>query len=284
MTQLATEYVGSAPATPEPRPHGTPGRKLTFGGVFAGEWTKFWSLRSTWITLSTSLLLLGALGVIAALAYSPATGGEVGPPGPLGPEGADAVSIAISGTTFASLALGVLGVLVSAGEYTTGLIRATLTAVPSRLPVLWAKALLYGPIALVVGAVGAFAAFAIGLPVLDGETVAMGFGDENVLRSLFGTGLYLGGVGVLGVALGMLVRSSAGGIAILAGGLLILPGLATLLPSDWYDAIDGYLPSNAGSEIMSTTSDRPWTGLAIFGGWVAVTLAAAAYRLVKTDA
>jgi ABC-2 type transport system permease protein len=258
--------------------------RLTFRGVLAGEWTKFWSLRSSWITLSVSLLLIGALGAIAALAYSPTTGNEVGPPGPLGPDGLDAVSIAISGTTFASLALGVLGVLVSAGEYTTGLVRATLAAVPARLPVLWAKALIYGVIATIVGGAGALAAFAIGLPILDGETIAMAFSDDNVLRSLLGAGLYLGLVGVLGVALGTLVRSSAGGIAILAGGLLILPGLAMLLPSDWYDAIDGYLPSNAGSEIMSTTSDRPWTGLAIFAGWVAVTLAAAAYRLVKTDA
>ncbi|MDP9794977.1 ABC-type transport system involved in multi-copper enzyme maturation permease subunit [Catenuloplanes nepalensis] len=262
----------------------TASHRLTFRGVVAGEWTKFWSLRSSWITLGVSLLLIGALGAIAAFAWSPDAGGEVGPPGPLGPDGADAVSIAISGTTFASLALGVLGVLVGAGEYTTGLIRATLTAVPSRLPVLWAKALVYGPIALIAGVAGAFGAFAVGAPVLDGESVSMVLSDDNVLRSLFGAGLYLGLVGVLGVALGILVRSSAGGIAILAGGLLILPGLAMLLPSGWYDAIDGYLPSTAGAQIMSTTSDRPWTGLAIFAGWVAVTLAAAAYRLVKTDA
>ena len=258
--------------------------RLTFRGVLAGEWTKFWSLRSSWITLGLSLLLIGALGTIAALAYSPATAGDVGPPGPLGPDGADAVTIAISGTTFASLALGVLGVLIGAGEYTTGLIRATLTAVPTRLPVLWAKALLFGPIAAIVGAAGALTAFAIGGPALAGETIAMGLGDDGVLRALLGAGLYLGLVGVLGVALGVLVRSSAGGIAILAGGLLILPGLAMLLPSDWYDAIEGYLPSNAGAEIMSTTSDRPWTGLAIFAGWVVVTLGAAAYRLAKTDA
>ncbi|WP_033338771.1 ABC transporter permease [Catenuloplanes japonicus] len=277
-----TTMTAERPVTVETRKHTG---KLTFRGVMAGEWTKFWSLRSSWITLGVSLLLIGALGAIAAFAYTANPGGdEVGPPGPLGPDGMDAVSIAISGTTFASLALGVLGVLVSAGEYSTGLIRATFAAVPARLPVLWAKALLYGPIALIVGAVGALAAFAVGLPILDGEPVAMAFSDDNVLRSLLGVGLYLGLVGVLGVALGALVRSSAGGIAILAGGLLILPGLAMLLPSDWYDAIDGYLPSNAGSEIMSTTSDRPWIGLAIFAGWVAATLAAAAYRLVKTDA
>lgn len=244
--------------------------KITPGGVVAAEWTKFSSLRSTWVTTGISVVLLIAFGAIASASFSG--------------DGLSAVDLALSGSTLAALAVGVLGVLLGAGEYTTGMIRATLAAVPRRLPVLWSKSLVAGAAALVTMTAGAFAAFALGSAVLNDAVGAVGLGDDGVLRALLGAGLYLGLVGVLGVALGVLVRSSAGGIAILAGGLLILPGLAMLLPSDWYDAIEGYLPSNAGAEIMSTTSDRPWTGLAIFAGWVVVTLGAAAYRLAKTDA
>ena len=93
---------------------------------------------------------------------------------------------------------------------------------------------------------------------------------------------------VLGVALGMLVRSSAGAIAILAGLLLIVPGLAALLPDSIGDAVTPYLPSNAGSAVMTLTQAEgtlaPWTGLAVFAGYVAFVLAVAAYRLKKSDA
>jgi ABC-type transport system involved in multi-copper enzyme maturation permease subunit len=86
----------------------------------------------------------------------------------------------------------------------------------------------------------------------------------------------------------MLVRSSAGAIAILAGLLLIVPGLAALLPNAISEAITPYLPSNAGSAVMALTQSdsalAPWTGLAVFAGYVIVTLVAAAYRLKKTDA
>jgi ABC-2 type transport system permease protein len=261
--------------------------RLTRRGVLAAEWTKFWSLRSTWITLAVSLLFLVAIGVIAALTYSPELASTPAP-GPAPDIASDPVGLALTGSTFASLAVGVLGVLVSAGEYTTGLIRSTLAAVPSRLPVLWAKAMLYGATAFVVTAAGAIVAFVLGSPLLSGEPIALGLGDDGVLRSLLGAGLYLGLVGVLGVALGSLLRSSAGAIAMLAGVLLILPGLASLLPDSWSDTIGPYLPSNAGGAVMAlhhtTGSLGPWTGLGVFAGWVALTLTAAAVRLVKTDA
>jgi ABC-type transport system involved in multi-copper enzyme maturation permease subunit len=86
----------------------------------------------------------------------------------------------------------------------------------------------------------------------------------------------------------MLVRSSAGAIAILAAVLLIVPGLAVLLPDSISEAITPYLPSNAGGAVMALTQGdgtlAPWTGLAVFAGYVALTLAAAAYRLKKADA
>jgi ABC-2 type transport system permease protein len=263
-----------------------PRYRLTTRGVLYAEWTKFWSLRSSWITLAVSLFLLVAFGVIAAITYDPATTTSDGPPGQQA--ASDAIAVILTGATFASLAIGVLGVLMSAGEYTTGSIRSTLAAVPSRLPVLWSKAAVFGAIALVATTIGAFAAFALGNPQLSGQDIALSLGDDGVVRSLLGAGLYLALVAILGVALGALLRSSAGAITVLAGVLLIVPGLTSLLPDSWSDTISPYLPSNAGSAVMSLTqasdSLSPWTGLAVFAGWVAIALAAAAYRLVRKDA
>jgi ABC-2 type transport system permease protein len=266
-----------------------PTYKVTGRRVLRSEWAKFWSLRSSWITLGVALLLLIAFGAIASAVYNPdavATGGPQGP-GPGSGDG-DAVSLALTGLSFASLAVGVLGVLMSAGEYTTGMIRSTLAAVPRRLPVLWSKSAVFGVIALAVMTIGALAAFQLGTLGLSGEAIALSLGDDGVLRSLLGAGLYLGLVGVFGVALGALIRSTAGGIAALVAVLLILPGLASLLPDSWYDTISPYFPSNAGSAVyalqQSSDSLSPGAGIVVFAGWVALTLVAAAIRLARTDA
>lgn len=265
-----------------------PAYKVTGRRVLRSEWAKFWTLRSSWITLGVAVLVLVAFGLIASVTFDPDTtaSAAAGQPGPSA--SSDAVSLALTGSTLAQLAIGVLGVLVAAGEYSTGMIRSTLAAVPGRLPVLWSKAAVFGVIALVVTGVGALAAFLLGSTALSGTSAALSLGDDGVLRSLLGAGLYLALVGVFGVALGALVRSVAGGIAILVGVLMILSGLTSLLPDSWSDAITPYLPSNAGEAVMSLTqsSDQlaPWAGLAVFAGWVALTLAGAAYRLRRTDA
>ncbi|MFF4254936.1 ABC transporter permease [Streptomyces sp. NPDC001663] len=270
-----------------PVPAPTTTYKVTGPRVLRSEWAKFWSLRSSWITLAVAVVLLIAFGAIAAATYSPDATATGGPPGP-GSGDSDAVSLALTGVTFASLAVGVLGVLLSAGEYTTGMIRSTLAAVPRRLPVLWSKAAVIGPIVLALSTIAALAAFQLGKLGLDGEKIALSLGDDGVLRSLAGAGVYLGLVAVFGVALGVLLRSSAGAIAVLVGVLLILPGLASLLPDSWYDTMNPYFPSNAGSAVyalhQSSDALSAGAGLAVFGGWVALALVGAAVRLVRSDA
>ncbi|WP_306204580.1 ABC transporter permease [Actinoplanes sp. RD1] len=270
--------------------HQRPAYRVTFRGVVTAEWTKFWSLRSSAITTVVAVLVLIAVGVIAAASATADGGGPgPGPGGPGGPRGdeIDALSLTLAGNTFAALAVGALGVLLAAGEYTTGMIRSTMTAVPRRLPVLGAKALVAGVVTLVATAIGALAAFQLGTPLLDDSITRLTLGDDGVLRSVLGAGLYLGLVAVLGVGVGALVRSSAGGVAILAGALLVLPGLVSLLPGSWTDDLTKYLPSNAGATIMSAGQADgafgPWAGLAVFTGYVALVLAAAAVRLRKTD-
>ncbi|MET7420103.1 ABC transporter permease [Dactylosporangium sp. NPDC005555] len=276
-------------AAPRPAPTRSPlptGLKVTGRRVARAEWAKLWSLRSSWITLGVGLLLLLAFGTIAALQFrSSLTSGR-----PMDADfaGATTHTLALFGVPFALIALGVLGVLTTSGEYTTGMIRSTLAAVPRRLPVLWAKASVYGAVAFAVGAAGAFIAFGVAGAILSGTPSAMTFSDDGVVASLFGVGVYLGLVGVIGVALGALLRSSAGGISALVGGFLLVPGLMSLLPRSWRTEITPYLPSNAGESIYTLThgtgSLSAGAGLLVLLGWTVLALAGAAYRLKRSDA
>jgi ABC-2 type transport system permease protein len=264
-----------------------PAYRVTGPRVLRSEWAKFWSLRSTWITLGISLLLLVAVGLVAASRYSPALASEQGRHHLIS-VGSNAVAIALAGITLAQLATGVLGVLFTAGEYSTGMIRSTLAAVPRRLPVLWSKTLVFGVTALVLGTAGAFVAFLGGSHFLAGQRIALTLSSSGVLRCLFAAGAYLALVAVIGVALGALVRSVAGGIAALIGGLMLLPVLTDLLPSSWADNVSPYLPGNAGDAMFALTRGSntlsPGAGLAVFAGWAALLLALAAWRLARTDA
>ncbi|MFF4715224.1 ABC transporter permease [Streptomyces eurythermus] len=258
--------------------------RVTGRRVLASEWARLWSLRSTWITLGIGLLFLVAFGLISASRYK--SGSDSGH---MDRDFADstAVSLSLFGTNFAQLALGVLGVLVTAGEYSTGMIRSTLVAVPRRLPVLWSKAAVFGLVALVVGTVGGFVAFLFGSGIVAGTPAAVTLSHAGVLRSLLGAGLYLGLVGVIGAALGALLRSVAGGISVLVAALMLIPGLISLLPGSWRDGISPYLPSHAGESMFALTHDStilsPGAGLLVFLCWTALALGGAAYRLARTD-
>ncbi|MGW0171072.1 ABC transporter permease [Streptomyces sp. NPDC003343] len=269
---------------PSPAAIARPVYRVTGRRVIASEWAKLWSLRSTWITLGLGLLFLVAFGLIAASRYKSGIGS-----GHMDRDFASstAVSLSLFGTNFAQLALGVLGLLVTAGEYSTGMIRSTLAAVPRRLPVLWAKAAVFGLVALAIATFGVFVAFLFGSHIVSGTPAAMGFSHSGVVRSLLGAGLYLGLVGVIGTALGALLRSVAGGISVLVAALMLIPGLVSLLPSSWQDNISPYLPSNAGESMFALTHDStslsPASGLLVFLGWTALALAGAAYRLMRSD-
>ncbi|HEY1620400.1 MAG TPA: hypothetical protein VGG25_22445 [Streptosporangiaceae bacterium] len=264
-----------------------PAYRVTGLGVLRSEWAKFWSLRSSWITLGISLLLLIAVGLVAASRYSPQLASEQGKHH-LIPVGGNAVAVAVAGIPLAQLATGVLGVLFTAGEYSTGMIRSTLAAVPRRLPVLWSKTLVLGVTALVLGTAGAFVAFLGGEHFLAGQRIALSLSSSGVLRCLAGAGGYLALVAVMGMALGVLVRSVAGGITGLIGGLIVLPVLTNLLPSNWADDVSPYLPGNAGDAMFALTHDSstlsPGAGLAVFAGWAALLLVLGAWRLTRTDA
>jgi len=282
MSTITETRPALSPAAPVTRPV----YKVTGRRVLRSEWAKLWSLRSTWITLVVGVVALIAFGAIAAARYKSMTGSGQH----MDPDFTDAsaVSLALFGVTFGQLALGVLGVLFTAGEYSTGMIRSTLAAVPRRLPVLSSKAAVYGTVAFIVGTVAASGGFLIANATVTGTSAHVSLSDPGVLRSLLGAGIYLGLVGVIGVALGALLRSVAGGISVLVASLMLIPGLLSLLPTIWRNDITPYLPSNAGEALFTVghTSGilAPGAGGLVLVAWAVLALAGAAWRLVRTDA
>lgn len=261
------------------------GWKVTGRRVLRSEWSKFWSLRSSWITLVAAVAVLIAFGVIAAAVYrapSDGTGSGSGSGTTM-----DAVGLALTGTSITGLIVGVLGVLMSAGEYGTGMVRSTYAAVPRRWLVLASKSAVIGALVLALSTLGALISFGLGKAGLHGEDIALALGDAGVPRSLAGAGVHLALFAVLGVALGSLIRSTSGSIAALVGIVMLLPGLAAVLPGDLQDSLDPYFPGNAGAAIhalhRAPDTLSPGAGLVVFTTWVALALAAAVIRLRRTD-
>jgi ABC-type transport system involved in multi-copper enzyme maturation permease subunit len=250
--------------------------------VLASEWIKMRSLRSTVLTLLAAVVAMVALACLIGWATN-AHWTDMRPEERLT---FNPVDRSLGGVNLAQLAIGVLGVLLVTGEYATGMIRATFAAAPRRLPVLWAKAALYAAVTFVLMVVSAFVAFNLGQHFLasHGTTLAA----PHAWRAIVGVAGYLTLVGVLAVAFGFLIRSTAGGIATLFALLLVLPGIGQLLPASWQTHTLPYLPSNAGAAMFSARPDpsalSPGTGLLVLCIWVVVALAAAAVVLRRRDA
>src|SRR3954453_17969716 len=192
----------------------------------------------------------------------------------------------LAGVQLAQLALGVLGVLVITAAYSTGMIRASMTAVPRRLPVLWGKAVVYGLVTLALTVPSVLIAFVIGESIFSGRHINVGFTDPHVARAVIGAALYLTVVGLFGLGLGAIVRNTAGGIATFAGLMFVLPPLMNVLPSSWNRAASPYLPLQAGEAILSTTPGghlSPWVGLGVFAAYAVAAIAVAAVLLVRRD-
>lgn len=254
---------------------------VTQARVLHSEWIKLRSLRSTAVTLATGVVLMVALGWVFGLA----TNANWADLSPEEQASFSPIDTTLAGYYLAQLAVGVLGVLMVTGEYATGMIRATFGAVPRRLPVLRAKAALYAVVTFVHMLAAAFAAFVGGQQLLG--THGTSLTATGAVRSVVGVAGYLALIGVFSVALGFIVRSTAGGVAILCGLLLVVPTLGLLLPSSWRDHLLPYLPSNAGSTMFSarTAPDAlsATTSLLVLLTWVAAALAAAALALKKRD-
>jgi ABC-2 type transport system permease protein len=251
--------------------------------VALSEWTKLRSLRSTIYTLLVTAIVTIGFGALA----SAVTASRWTSMAPADKAEFDPLSTSLVGVNFGVLALGVLGVLLITGEYSTGMIRSTFAAVPKRLPVLWAKAGVYSLVGLAVAVPSTLIAFFAGQAFLSSQHIQISFSHSGVPGAVLGSALYLTLVGLLGLGLGAILRNTAAGIAAFAAIMFVLPPLVSILPASTANAIDPYLPSNAGSAIMKigqqAHSLAPWVGLALFAGYTAFTIAVAALALRRRD-
>jgi hypothetical protein len=167
------------------------------------------------------------------------------------------------------------------------MVRSTFAAVPKRLPVLWAKVGVYSLAGLALAVPSTLVAFFAGQAFLSSQHIQIAFSSAGVPGAVLGTALYLTLVGLFGLGLGAILRNTAAGIATLVGILYVIPPLVSILPTTTANAIDPYLPGNAGEAIMHVGQQAhmlsPWAGLALFAGYVAATIAAAAALLVRRD-
>jgi ABC-2 type transport system permease protein len=256
-------------------------RQPGFGATLRSEWIKFWSVRSTfWSTASLFVLGAGLTTLVCALAAEDIASGAAGEsPG----------SFVTWGMMIAQITAVVLGAMIVTGEYGTGMIRATLSATPRRGAVLGAKVLVLTSTLFVVGTVTAFVGYFGGNFFLDREGVGLALGDEGVLRALFGSGLYMAGLGLLAAAVGFLVRHTAAVISTVLGLVFVVGQMAWLLPGIWGDWIAKAMPGNAGAAVTTPVSFNPellgpWTGFAVFAGEVAVLLVIAWVTFRRRDA
>ena len=272
--------AGAAAALPRLERKG----RVTQARVALSEWTKLRSLRSSrW-----SLLVAGLLAVGFPLLFATILSNRWSHLSPRERAHRHPLDVALSGVHVAQLAIGVLGVLVITGEYSTGMIRSTFIAVPKRLPVLWAKAAVYAAVTLVLMVpavlIGFFGSQAI---LRDHDILEISFSHPGVARTVLGGAVYLVLIGVFALGLGAIMRNTAGGIATFAAIMFVIPPLLNILPSDWNNAINPYLPSTAGDAIFSLShgSDTlaPWPGFALFCGYTALSLGIAAVLLVRRD-
>jgi ABC-type transport system involved in multi-copper enzyme maturation permease subunit len=259
--------------------------RVTQGRVLRSEWTKLWTLRSTRWSLLAAVVAMAGLGIlVAAVQMNRWTH--------LAPHERavyDSIDTGVGGYHLAQLAIGVLGVLVISGEYSTGMIRSSFMAVPHRLPVLWAKIGVYAAVTFVLMLVSSLVSFLVVQAIVTQHHVQHSLGDPHALRAVVGTALFLTVLGILSVAIGALVRNTAGGIALFVFLLFVLPGITGILPSSVADAVNPYLPLNAGFTVATSTFENsnhlsPWGGFALFCGYAALAVAAAAIGLRRRDA
>ena len=254
----------------------------TFAGVVRGEWIKLLSLRSTWWALASTAAVI-TLAALAAAALLNAMADDALAPGIEQMHGAEVIS---SGFPFGMLTIAVLGALLITGEYATGSIRSTFAAVPTRIPVLTAKALTLGVLTAVVTLVSVTLSYVVTMPQLSQYDLVPALDDPGTWR-VFGGALYcLIAAALFSLGIGTLLRSTAASLTAALTVLLLLPGILSFIRLDWVETIVSFLPLPASSALLTTgaveTQDAylsAQASLIVMAAYAVVPLAAAAVTL-----
>jgi ABC-2 type transport system permease protein len=274
------------PAAPTPAVEAV--RRVGFSHLLMAEWTKIRSVRSTlWTLIIFAVVSLGLTGLITWLTIRALSSGRADERS--SGIAADPVNFILgTGLGLGQLAICVLGALVITSEYSSGTIRASLLAMPRRIPMLIAKGVVFGVLVFVIGEAVSFGSFFIGAAIMHSD-FPVSLSQPGVTRAVIGSGLYLTVLGLFALAIGSLIRHTAGAITTVIGLVLVIFNLTGLLPGSWGAHVNAYMPTIAG---LLITQDKqtagqllsPWQGFGVFCAWTALLLIAGAYLLKRRDA
>lgn len=264
MTAAAVRSAAYAPATPEQ----TIAARVTLGRVIRAEWVKFGTLVSNSLTMLAAFFLIAGIAVLLVWA-----------------RGTEAMTTTLpellTGASWAQMLVAVLAVVFACSEWSSGMSRVTFLAVPTRWPVVVAKAVVLGVTSCIAGVLGAFCALiAGGIGGVESE-------NGQALRLIAGAGVYLAGIAILAVAIGVIVRNLVAGVLTVIGFIWVLPLAITLIPWEAMQRIVPYLPSPAGGLLIAAENPAsqltPWGGGAILLAWAVMGLVIATFTLRIRD-
>ncbi|WP_298252071.1 ABC transporter permease subunit [uncultured Arthrobacter sp.] len=276
----------------------TSGPGVTFGRVLKSEWIKVTTVPSTVILIISTVVVMVGLAALFAWSMSltaealsdPDFPAEFQAPaeGP-GSPGFDALMAPSSGLIFGQLLIAALAVVLIASEWTTGMIRSTMVAVPRRTPALLAKTLVVAVVAFAVGLGSALLSYLVAQPILRGEDIDFAITKDGVLASIINTGTFLALVAIISMAIGILLRNTAGGVVTAVGLFFVLPLIVQLLSglADWIPDAARFLPGDAGNQMVSITTLEgdltQWEGGLVMGAWALILLVVALLVAKKRD-
>jgi len=256
----------------------TPSLPVRALDLLASEWTKFRSVRSTYWSLLVAVVTPVAVSAVVAFAFTSARN-QGPPPDPLLPE--------VISLEYAVIAVSVMGVLAFSAEYSTRLIRVTFSAAPRRRAVLAAKAVVLAAVTLAAGELVAFVSFWLVQAVLAGHRQGVSLGRPGVAGAVLSAGLLLCVCGLLGLALGAVIRHTAGGIAATVA-VILVPGILALLPAPWNARLGRFTLLDAARQVsaLHPATDLLSAGwsLLVLLAWPTAALAAAAVLITRRDA
>ena len=250
-----------------------------FQHVARMEWIKLWTLRSTWWALAITAIGGAVMAVVIGLNTISRS--------------ADLTNNVLAGLIPGLLLIGVLGVLVMTTEYTSGMIRATLTAIPRRPLLLAGKAAVFGAASLAVGEAASFLAFFAGGAAFRHGISAPALSQPGVLRAIMLGGASYCLIGLLGLGLGAIIRHTAAAIAVLVAGVFLIGpiigaaarGVAAYLPVFIIgNSLTATKPQSCAGTAQCVHFLSPWAGLAVLSLYAAAGLAIGGWLLVRRDA
>jgi ABC-type transport system involved in multi-copper enzyme maturation permease subunit len=252
--------------------------------LMRAEWIKLWSLRSSKWTLFALVATTVGLGAL----ISAETATHFAHSSLIDKQTWDPTNNSLAGTAFGELAVAVFGVLAITAEYSSGTIRSTVAAAPRRTPLLAAKTLVYGGVALVIGEVISFASYFVGQAFFSGHAPVSHIGDAGVIRAVTMTGGYLALVCVMALGIGFALRHTAGAIASLVAILLVLPGVFSALPAGVQNSVEKFMPeqiaaSSTGAVLPEAHYFGPWTGMSMLVLYAAIAMGIGGWTFLRRD-